>query len=618
MAMTGYVDQISRSLIQGWASNTINPRDPAPKDHVLISIHVNGLYRGTCVASDGRDDVARASPGGIEGAIPGVMPAQCGFRFEFDPPLSPFAAQRIEVVDTRSGELLPGGTRTLPRPMHDGMDGGMRPIVVTSTGRSGTTWLMRQLSAHPLITTGDRYPYEIKQIAYHAAAFRALVAEADRERATHPDTMLAIETRRVIGANPYHQPGLFDMARPFEQLRDYYERRIPSKYAALFRTLILEFYGILARSQGKMSARFFCEKGDINEAAGQAARLFFGAMKENVVVRDPRDLLCSAMAFWKLHAEEALEMLRSTIPQLTRTTRAAGADTLVIRYEDMVRNPKEFWTTMSDFLNLDLTAQTRSNDGAMIHGHSTSADPLASIGRWKQDLPPDLIQACDIAFRPFMRDHGYELSDRSTPRTRQLASPIVAEGPEAVSAWLADSLLEHTEGGPGRRVMELTFGSGEIGTFFTGDGWSSPEDGFVWTHSGESTIHLPPVHQQGTNPSNSYQLRFVAAPFTHGSILPSQRIGISLNGHDAGMTNAAGICVLVVAVPAGLAMTRAGITVTLRLPDAACPRDIGAGTDDRMLGFSLRRLMLVRMAATLPRTTPSPIPHIPWAEAMSA
>ena len=602
MAMTGYVDQISRSLIQGWASNTINPNDK-----VLISIHVNGLYHGTCVASGSRDDLARTGPGAI--------PAGCGFRFEFDPPLSPFAAQRIEVVDTRSGELLPGGTRTLPRPMHDGMDGGMRPIVVTSTGRSGTTWLMRQLSAHPLITTGDRYPYEIKQIAYHAAAYRALVAEADRERATHPDTMLAIETRRVIGANPYHQPGLFGLARPFEQLRDYYERRIPSKYAALFRTLILEFYGILARSQGKMSARFFCEKGDINEAAGQAARLFFGAMKQIVVVRDPRDLLCSAMAFWNLHAEEALEMLRSTIPQLTRVTRASGPDTLVIRYEDMVRNPDDFWATMSDFLNLDLTARSASSDGAMIQGHSTSADPLASIGRWKRDLPPDLIQACDIAFRPYMRDHGYELSNHITPRAQPSASPIVAEGPEAVSAWLADSLLEHTEGGPGRRLMELTFGAGEIGSFFTGDGWSSPEDGFVWTHSGESTIHLPPVHQQGTNPADSYQLRIVAAPFTHGSILPSQRIGISLNGHDAGTANVTGICVLAVPIPAGLAMARPGITVTLRLPDAACPQDIGAGTDDRRLGFSLRRLMLVRIAATIPQTTAPPI-H--WAEALSA
>jgi hypothetical protein len=261
MALAGHVDQISRSLIEGWAIDPGRPDEP-----VSVSILVNGAQRGMCLTTRERPDLKLPNGEKITG--------KCAFSFNFEPPLSPFVELRIDVIETWSGQLLPNGSDVLPRPRsHDGVGGGPVPILLTSTGRTGTTLLMSEFVRHPDIVAGDHFPYEIKQIAYYAAAFRALAADADRERSTTPETMLAPELAHAIGGNPFNLSGFFGLGAASDTLRDFYRNTVPSGYASLFRRFILEFYATLARAQGKQSAPFICEKGDIDDAAVQGARL---------------------------------------------------------------------------------------------------------------------------------------------------------------------------------------------------------------------------------------------------------------------------------------------------------------------------------------------------------
>ena len=199
MDLVGHVDEISRSVIQGWVIDT-----ERPDTTITLSIFVNNVHRGMCLTTHARDDLVLPNGEKLSG--------KCGFHFAFEPPLSPFVELRIDVVETWSGQVLRNGSRVLPRPRsHDGDGKGMVPVLLTSTGRTGTTLLMSEFARHPYLVVGDQFPYEIKQIAYHAAAFRALVADADWERSTKPETMLSAEMRNIIGSNPYKMSGLFGL-----------------------------------------------------------------------------------------------------------------------------------------------------------------------------------------------------------------------------------------------------------------------------------------------------------------------------------------------------------------------------------------------------------------------
>jgi hypothetical protein len=524
----------------------------------------------------------------------------CEFRFEFDPPLSVFEEHQIQVQESWSGTILPNGQVTLPRPQLLDPPTGRTPIIITSTGRSGTTLLMSEFARHPNIVVGDRFPYEIKQVAYYSAAFRALVSDADWVRSTHPETMLDGANSRVIGANPYNDQGFLDLVDQVDQreLRKFYDLGIPEGYALLFRKQILQFYAILANSQHKATAPFFCEKGDINEPARQGVRLFFDTVKEIVLVRDPRDLLCSAIAFWKMSPEKALAMLRATTAQIVSIARRAASDVLVIRYEDLLLDPVSSRRTIAEFVGLEFPLKPIEETAANFSGHGTSVDPASSIGRWRRDLSPDLITASEAAFEPYIREFGYELGATAsrTPGVEKFGvlekgDLIVIEGLEEVTSFLANPDYRSADWHSRKEILTLTFGREGNGAGFLREGWSDLEDGSIWTAGFESQIELPAIRQDGC-----YRLLIVGEPFTHKDRLPSQRLTLLLDGREVGTTLIHEYCLIAYTVPA-VALTGRKIMLTLRLPDAAKPSELKNDLDTRLLGFSLRSVALFQLSA---------------------
>jgi acyl carrier protein len=599
MKLLGHVDEISRSLIEGWVMDVDRPDYSVP-----VSVYINGVHHGMCRKGQPRADLVLADGQAVS--------KNCGFWFQFAPPLSPFIEQRIEVRETWSGEKLDNGMRVMPRPeLPERTDAGIVPVLLTSTGRAGTTLLMSEFARHPKLVVGDHVPYEIKQIAYYAAAFAALATDADRERSTTPETMRAPEAGLIIGSNPYNMSGLYGLGAAPDTLAAYYERAVPSGYAELFRGFIIDFYRTLAHGQGKTEAAFFCEKGDISEAAILGARLFFPAVKDIILVRDPRDLLCSTIAFWKHRPDRAMELLTEQLPRLLRLARRDGRNTIIIRYEDLVRDAVNTRRALSEFLDLDLTLAVEPE--VIPDNHRTSSDPAASIGRWREELSRDQADACRAAFGSFMREFGYDadtggrarkgkaaargriapdrpvldraLSDRAVPDRI-----VVAQGQLAVNAFSPNSFEETEDGTPALRIFSSRFGGDGNGAPFTSKGWAAPERGFVWSGARENTLVLPALRSRG-----EHRLYMILRPFTHGTELPGQRVTVLLNGKLEAATKIRDISVVSVPVPRAVAGSDEPITLTLRLPDAARPSAVNGGDDRRLLGVALYALKIMRI-----------------------
>jgi len=130
----------------------------------------------------------------------------------------------------------------------------MHPLLILSIGRSGSTFLMQLLAAHPAIVGHEAYPLELR--LWPAALF--------------PGDTLA---RKLADNSARHF-----LRRPAPQTPDE----------------VLETYADLARGAGK-EARFFAEKFGINHDLDTACRLH-PETRCICVARDPRDMLLSARA----------------------------------------------------------------------------------------------------------------------------------------------------------------------------------------------------------------------------------------------------------------------------------------------------------------------------------
>jgi Sulfotransferase family len=160
------------------------------------------------------------------------------------------------------------------------------------------------------------------------------------------------------------------------------------------------------------------------------------------LVRDPRDVFLSARDFVRARGAVGfgmqpgtaeIEDARNTAHKLLCYAENARADdsrsdSIMIRYEDLVRKPLDCANRLSSFLGLNLDAGAAPT--AHIDSHRTSATVEDSIGRWKREPLSNTIHVClETHLRRHMIDHGYELTGKGTvpaevvPDQRMTCSP---------------------------------------------------------------------------------------------------------------------------------------------------------------------------------------------------
>jgi len=382
--LIGYIDAMARNRVTGWIANKLMPNEP-----VTVLIHVNGERVGRAVAENYREDLHDLFPNAT---------GRYSFTYTFAPPLSMFADQDIKVT---VGNVLPsrGFARLLPAIAQE-----TTPLLITSAGRSGSTLIMNRLHAHPEIVLMNNHPAEVKQLTYYAQALRTLVSPADREHSTDPDLMA--DDPFHIGFNPFNDPGLF--RSPI--VDNYWNRTVPSMLGRSFRDLIITYYDALRMAYGKTAMRYFAEKAQPDPVVRQATSLMFGSLREIVLLRDPRDLICSYNAFWGVTMEEARNTLRSQLNLLLQLRGKQPSHVHFVKYEDLALHGEAIMRGIFGFLGLNHVADAEVNDPEVFKKHGTSRSPAASIGRWRSDLSAEEIAACNEGFEDFLRVFDYRLS----------------------------------------------------------------------------------------------------------------------------------------------------------------------------------------------------------------
>jgi hypothetical protein len=407
--------------LTGWA---LGKR--APVTHVEC-YHDGVLCRSIPVVKL-RPDVARAYP-------QAASPEKCGFEAVVGVLGMPPEFELHVRARSSDGAVVPLGiVRGVRRPLTTRFHPRLQPLMVTSLGRSGSTWLMCLLAQHPGIVANRSYPYETFAAGYWMHMLKVLSEPANWEQSSHPGTFR--NNRWLIGHNPFFLESLnWQIPSARQRVTHWLGRGYVADLARFCQRSIDGYYRRVARGQGQRQARFFAEKHEPSHIPGMMWELYPPA-REMVLVRDFRDVVCSVLslnarrgraAFGREHVdsdEEYVRWLRGAIVRLRDAWRSRAPQAHLVRYEDLVLQPEETMTGLLEYLQLDSSVAQVAELFALASGtpelaqHATTADPKFSVGRWRQDLSPPLQALCETAFGDLLREFGYDATPTKSLESR--------------------------------------------------------------------------------------------------------------------------------------------------------------------------------------------------------
>lgn len=275
----------------------------------------------------------------------------------------------------------------------------LAPVLVSGLGRSGSTWLVHLLGRHPQLAAYRPFRQEPRVLGWWIEALRAISSPSSQS------AMLA----------PQGFPDtwwLGDESRPPRLWHDEAIRALllgdgPRRAAILARERVEAFYGAVAELEGKR-ARAFVEKGpgSLDRGAWNLASKLFPTVHEVLLLRDPRDVACSTVAYTRRNPGAVLGPPGATLDGLAawaaeemverlRLARERGRAASVVRYEELVADPARSLTPVLEALGFEPSAAivaemvdsaTRlATDATPLH--ATSSSPGDSVGRWRRELP---------------------------------------------------------------------------------------------------------------------------------------------------------------------------------------------------------------------------------------
>jgi Sulfotransferase domain len=364
-------------------------------------------WRGTRIADasiSARPDVEAAYPGSRH--VVGFSIDAVPLVFGDSEPLKVV----LETTDGRSSVLFEITLRFL-RESQGGAsddDAGERIIFapLLALPRSGTTYLSTLLHGNAATLGVYEYPYEARfgahlckeWFASMQPRFYGPVARNSQDMDQNLLSMLKILRGEASGADAR-------LTAFFSDARRHYRAKIVDLYKML---------------SSRPSACVIVEKLGLKLELGLLGGLF--NTRPIFLVRDPRDILLSMRDFnqrrgvYDFHQEQAknfselLYALSSSLMQLSGLHDRHPGEKMLVRYEDLVRDPTGVLTRILQFIGITSSAaeSKRIVESAAVHTqHITADSPAASVGRWKTELTASEQEMMNWHLQAFLSRFSY-------------------------------------------------------------------------------------------------------------------------------------------------------------------------------------------------------------------
>ena len=309
--------------------------------------------------------------------------------------------------------------------LRSGFQSSLQPLMLTTLGRSGSTWVLRLLGSHPQIVAYRPFEYEPRVSSYWMQILRTLSEPTSYLQSLAADLS---DDYWWLGNKPL--PAVPPI--PDTQIQQWLGRHQIEETVAFCQSRIGRFYEQVALIQGQSHPAYFAEKYlsgyDSTGYDVQAIiRELYPQAREIVLIRDLRDILCSILAYNARQGyggfgrervssdKEYIQQLRLQALYALRSWKRQSTQTHLLRYEDLITKPVETLSALLEYLALSTTSSTiegmlrrASQEIPGMQEHRTSPDPQQSIGRWRRDLDPPLQAVCQEAFGDILEEFGYE------------------------------------------------------------------------------------------------------------------------------------------------------------------------------------------------------------------
>ncbi len=398
--------------ITGWALGIESP---------VRWVEVGSLDHGVIA----RVELDRPRPD-IEAAFgPSAISSVCGFDLAISL-LGVPAAFTFWVVatDGRGGRWHIASVRGRRTTVELPVGAGPVPVMVTTLGRTGSTWLTQLLGAHPDVLALEPFRLEPRVVSYWAEVCRTLSSPSSYRSplvSTEPETddwwLGRGRVTGELGGNP--------------RLEGWLATSHITDVATFCRDRIEAFYRSAADEPGADGPpRYVVEKLNPTWVPDLVWELF-PASKEIFLVRDFRDRLASVFDFNRKRGYEAFgradhgsdeeyvrEKVRVDAETLLEAWGARRDRSLLVRYEDLVLKPRETAATILEHLGFahdgesvtSITASARLSDDETA-SHRTTPDVAASVGRWRHDLDERLQRVCEEELGELLLEFGYDVRE---------------------------------------------------------------------------------------------------------------------------------------------------------------------------------------------------------------